>query len=290
MTSKFATCMMDRSWGSQRCKPRHSEDAHALSDFDQGSHSTLLATTLVTRSRAIMGGKQWPRQNAKKQFNIFWRQIKHIRNKRSEWSKQKRSIRSSETSTDRTHEGSRWLQVWFPDSIGFGQVQGPMLQRVGEVKASLTQCESEFFVIFSAGRHGFGFLQQNPFFFQKVDWFHVFKAERPYLLLFRFALPKHAGAALCFFVLSMSTGAVTASVTDQGSSGTSQPCYLFWEVWETEHILLLCHQKAFVGSDDCSACRLMHPRFLNMTREYLTATFAVDRFRVDSDLYNHMGA
>jgi len=102
-----------------------------------------------------------------------------------------------------------------------------MLQRVDEVKASLTQCESEFFVIFSAGRHGFGFLQQNPFFFQKVDWFHVFKAERPYLLLFRFAPPKHAGAALCFFVLSMSTGAVTASVTDQGSPGTSQPCYLF---------------------------------------------------------------
>ena len=38
-----------------------------------------------------------------------------------------------------------------------------MLQRVDEVKASLTQCESEFLVIFSAGRHGFGFLQQNPF-------------------------------------------------------------------------------------------------------------------------------
>ena len=31
-----------------------------------------------------------------------------------------------------------------------------MLQRVDEVKASLTQCESEFLVIFSAGRHGFG--------------------------------------------------------------------------------------------------------------------------------------
>jgi hypothetical protein len=34
----------------------------------------------------------------------------------------------------------------------------------------------------------------------------------------------------------------------------------------------------------------MHPRFLNIMREYLTATFAVDRFRIDSDLYNHMGA
>jgi hypothetical protein len=42
-----------------------------------------------------------------------------------------------------------------------------MLQRVDEVKASLTQCESEFLVIFSAGRHGFGFLQQNPLFFSE---------------------------------------------------------------------------------------------------------------------------
>ena len=62
-------------------------------------------------------------------------------------------------------------------------------------------------------------------FFSEGDWFHVIKAEQPYLLLFRFSPPKHAGAALCFFVLSMSTGAVTASVTDQGSPGTSQPCY-----------------------------------------------------------------
>ena len=42
-----------------------------------------------------------------------------------------------------------------------------MLQRVDEVKASLTQCESEFLVIFSTGRHGFGFLQQNPLFFSE---------------------------------------------------------------------------------------------------------------------------
>ena len=43
-----------------------------------------------------------------------------------------------------------------------------MLQRVDEVKASLTQCESEFLVIFSAGRHGFGFLQQqNPLLFSE---------------------------------------------------------------------------------------------------------------------------
>ena len=103
-----------------------------------------------------------------------------------------------------------------------------MLQRVDEVKASLTQCESEFLVIFSAGRHGFGFLQQIRFFFRRWIGFTCLKQNsQPYLLLFRFSPPKHAGAASCFVVLSMSTGAVTASVTDQGSSGTSQPCYLF---------------------------------------------------------------
>ena len=50
-----------------------------------------------------------------------------------------------------------------------------MLQRVDEVKASLTQCESEFFVIFSAGRHGFGFLQQNRFFFRRWIGFTCLK-------------------------------------------------------------------------------------------------------------------
>ena len=203
MTSKFATCMMDRS--------------EVLSDASPVTQKMYMLWVLLIKALTLRcllrlwspgHERSWEESSdlgkmPKKQFNIFWRQTKNIRNKRSEWSKQNRSIHSSETSTHRIHEGSRWLQVWFPDSIGFGQVQGPMLQRVDEVKASLTQCESEFLYSYFLHRKarlwlssaksifflrrwiGFTCLKQNSRIFSCVD-FHCQSTLVPHCVFLPF--------------------------------------------------------------------------------------------------------